>query len=506
MPTASAAAPIAAKAAGPTLPAATLSNGTLTATPTFNTTPAEVDAAEKSGFSPVSPAATVSPTVLSDSNIRDNVIPDLNSKSSTLTPTPTTLAPAPANGDASGSSGGTSDGSGSSNQYGVDPSNLDYNSIYDKVFGSVNSQPQDDETANSLNTLKALGTSNDAAFSNQVATIYGQYDTLTKALTSAQTNSSDKETNFLLAGKGGNAFRTSTGNSIMQSLHNGQISALADLQTKENNAIAKVKDAQAKSDFATMQKEMQVLDKMQTEKKSLANKISTQLLAANQKIAASKLKVTKDNAIADALTSGKTAPLDIMKAVNTDENGGDTGLNVTLSDVNSVLNDISNGDTKGLTGAVGEYYSMKAAGTLPSSIKSLPEGEQLKSFIELEKASTSKTASASKPLYTTVKGTPVTKTDIEAGVEKLDSAKGDDGYADPKVYEAMYKYWEDQGLPPEDFLKNYPPKYYIDPTDTSLPAYLRPTATKASVSAVNPFGPPSTSISSTSPASGSFSP
>lgn len=493
-------APIAAPAAatantGPALPAATLSKGDVTATPGFNTTPAEVAAAEKAGFTPTATQpASLSPTVLSDSNIRDTVIPGLTTKASTLSPTPTTLAPPPTTDDQS-----QSPDSSSGSKYGVDPSDLDYGDIYEKVFGSENAQPQDADTTQALSTLRALGSGSDSAFATQIATLASQFQTNSQLLANSQSGATGKESNFLLAGNKGNAFRTSTGPAAMAALRNGQVNALADFQTKENNSIAKIRDAQGKSDYATMQKEMQVLDKVQSEKKALAGKISDELLASNKALATSRAKVTKDNAIADVFTSGITDPKSIMDAVNTDKSGNDTGLNVTLSDVNSALDDLSNGDTKGLTGSVGEYYSMKAAGTLPSSIKSLPDTDQLKAFIDLEKTSTSKTA-ATKPLYTTTKGQPVTKSDIEAGVEKLDASKDSSGYVDPKVYQAMYQYWEDQGLPPEDFVKNYPPKYYIDPTDTTLPSYLRPTAAKTS-SASSLTLPSSLQNASSTPAS-----
>lgn len=71
-----------------------------------------------------------------------------------------------------------------------------------------------------------------------------------------------------------------------------------------------------------------------------------------------------------------------------------------------------------------------------------------------------------------------TPTDISEGAAKLEASKNvgpeaDGQYVDPSVYLDMYKTWiANKGLP-QDFTKYYPPKTYVNPKNTWLPANLR---------------------------------
>ena len=257
------------------------------------------------------------------------------------------------------------------------------------------------------------------------------------------------------------------------------INNLGMLQAKENSAIASIQTAMNASDYKTAQSKIAELDKVRTDKQNLAEKITQDLITQNQKINTAKAQSVKDNAIATLFTSGITDPTKILQKA-------DPSLGITSKDIKSFLSTASGGNIAGLTGNTKNFYALKEAGALPSSIKSLPESEQLKAFLELEKTSTAKTAET-KPLYTSAKGVAITKNDIADGVQKLDESKSGGKYADPKLYQAMYTQWEEAGLSPQDFIKNYPPKYYLDPTDTTLPSYLSPGKAPSSIATPN-FG------------------
>jgi len=62
--------------------------------------------------------------------------------------------------------------------------------------------------------------------------------------------------------------------------------------------------------------------------------------------------------------------------------------------------------------------------------------------------------------------------------QALERSRGTDGYVDPTIYQKLAKAWTDNGGQIEDFLNEYPPKLYVNPANTWLPAHLRP-ASKA---------------------------
>lgn len=64
--------------------------------------------------------------------------------------------------------------------------------------------------------------------------------------------------------------------------------------------------------------------------------------------------------------------------------------------------------------------------------------------------------------------------DIASGVSALESSRGEDGYVNSETYQQMYNMWTQGGGLPQDFVKTYPPEYYANPRDRSLPNILRP--------------------------------
>jgi hypothetical protein len=96
----------------------------------------------------------------------------------------------------------------------------------------------------------------------------------------------------------------------------------------------------------------------------------------------------------------------------------------------------------------------------------------------------------------TKNSTTTTPTGVPEGVSSTDIAEGrtrlqhfsDGGYANPYQYRDMYDLWTSKGGSPDAFLKEYPPKQYINPAHNTLkdaqgnevlPAYLRSGTTSA---------------------------
>lgn len=67
----------------------------------------------------------------------------------------------------------------------------------------------------------------------------------------------------------------------------------------------------------------------------------------------------------------------------------------------------------------------------------------------------------------------ITREDIGEGETELNQSRGDDGYSSTALYLEMLKYWTDNGGQMKDFLKHYPARQYLNPSDSSVPAYLK---------------------------------
>lgn len=63
--------------------------------------------------------------------------------------------------------------------------------------------------------------------------------------------------------------------------------------------------------------------------------------------------------------------------------------------------------------------------------------------------------------------------DSVATTEKwINGTRGQDGYADPNAYKQAFDAWINDGYAAKDFVKNYPPKDFVNPTNDWLPKYL----------------------------------
>lgn len=76
----------------------------------------------------------------------------------------------------------------------------------------------------------------------------------------------------------------------------------------------------------------------------------------------------------------------------------------------------------------------------------------------------------------------ISESDIGQGAKILNDSKGGDGYVDPAIYQKMYDQWTSQGGLGDDFVKQYPPKTYVNPDNRTLPKYLQSATGKAPAS------------------------
>lgn len=114
-------------------------------------------------------------------------------------------------------------------------------------------------------------------------------------------------------------------------------------------------------------------------------------------------------------------------------------------------------------------------------------------------AKTTAAGASEKPLVSNGKSIP--QTQIGSIRSAMETAKGSDGFMDPYQYAAEYQDWVGTyGLNGADFVKEFPPKDFVNPSATNLPSYLMPgksskststsgatTDTSNAIPVVNPF-------------------
>ncbi len=82
------------------------------------------------------------------------------------------------------------------------------------------------------------------------------------------------------------------------------------------------------------------------------------------------------------------------------------------------------------------------------------------------------------PSAKTYKSGSLTYSDKDVGEDAaaLQKYVGTDGYVDANVYYQAYKVWVQQGGLAKDFVSNFPPNQYVNPSNKSLPSYLQNTS------------------------------
>lgn len=68
---------------------------------------------------------------------------------------------------------------------------------------------------------------------------------------------------------------------------------------------------------------------------------------------------------------------------------------------------------------------------------------------------------------------------IAAAQKKLDASRGSDNYANSGIYLDMLAAWKKDGGLEQDFFSKFPAKNYLNPSDTSIPQYIRDMLKKA---------------------------
>lgn len=302
----------------------------------------------------------------------------------------------------------------------------------------------------------------DAASQDVISGLMASYQTRAKA--QADTNKRELQTYQTMGIRSGGArYAGSTNQGILNAEERVGLDRLDKIAAEQATAVSNAQQALAEKKYSVFIDQRNEVNKLKKDKQDQISK----LVEANNK---AKDQSKRDALISEYIGKGISDPSEIFTALRKD---GDT--TTTAKDVADTLKSLSpNGDLTGLSSTLKDFYAVKQRGLLPSSVASLPENEQYFAYLRQQKSVTTKATGT---------GTGVTapKTDVADGVARLNANKGPDGFVDPYFYKQMYDTWVDAGYSTDSFVKNYPPKYYVNPAASDipslLPSYLKPPKT-----------------------------
>lgn len=317
-----------------------------------------------------------SPSVLSNSNIIENVIPDNTARLDNLSNkgmytdqqgimrySDGTLVPPPQGAEPGDKGVYTFNGV----NYGAPPNDTSYE----------NSQEQQ--------LLDSMKSNLDASTKALIDSIQQKYEVRRQQVKDINTRQQKGRMQSLLMG-GSSQYAPLSSEGIVAEGERYGIMQLNELDSEENDAIAQAKAAQQSGEFQIMEKSLAMAEAKRKEKIDLATKINEDVLAENKKIRENAIQASRDGAIANLLSQGLTDPADILNALNYDDSGNQTG-DFTAEEVqNTLKNFAKNTGTSidGLTGNVKNFYILKdTKGGLPTSILALPEDEQLPAYLNM---------------------------------------------------------------------------------------------------------------------------
>lgn len=303
---------------------------------------------------PVQPQkSTITPTTLSSANIAEKVIPEIQQKTQQYdqrgsTTNPDTGAVTLPTGKQADfqlvrENNGTYMGQDGQKYYNWDSTPVGISTT------DTSSDPLDARTRTILNKLQ---TDSDALTSSMVASIKTNYDNLR----AQQKDINDRynkgvETAAIMGGTARYAAGTAEGMSAAAMSYGVQ--KLSELDTKEQDAIAKVKQAQLDNNWKIASQELDTIEKIRQEKVTAATSLNNKLIEQNNQIR--QQTETRNNAIDN----------DIRQAIVDAKKGGATPEQISKMQQGLVNHDYSAaveaaGDSlQGATGMPGEYNFYK---------------------------------------------------------------------------------------------------------------------------------------------------
>lgn len=322
------------------------------------------------------------PTVLSSSNIDENVIPNNN----------TALANLSTKGSYS-QDGATyrADGSAAPTPAATAASTSILPAAYDPET--------DPETAKINSQIGTLQDNLDASTKQSIDTIEQQYSQLISQQQQINTQAAGARTAALLTG-GTSRYSPDTASGIMKTQLSYGLQQIAKLDADENNAIAQAKQAQQTGDAQLADKLITDAQDIRSQKATIANQLNDALSKANQASLDSQRLSSVGTAVAGLLEQGVTDPAQILDYVNTYDDGSSTGANLTADELGTMLKTLKTttgtDDLSNYSGDIKNFEALAQSKQLPAAVAALPADRQLQAYLKMihDAATTVKPVSA----------------------------------------------------------------------------------------------------------------
>lgn len=235
--------------------------------------------------------------------------------------------------------------------------------------------------------LKQMKESLDAGTNSLIDSIHQKFNQLRVEQNDINTRQLKGVTNALLkggvTGQGSSAqYAPISSEGITAAQATYGLKQIAALDQQENEAILAAQQAQRDGDYKILGLKLAEVEQKRKEKIEAATELNKTIAAQNLKLQEKNLQATRDNAIANAYSSGITDPAAILKQLNS------AGGNYSLKEIKDSIENIANTngiDVKNLDKNTQLFYKLKAQKDgLPTSILHLPtETEQLAAFVRL---------------------------------------------------------------------------------------------------------------------------
>lgn len=286
------------------------------------------------------------PTVISDTTIREDVIPDINTRLNKVAET----------GQYYDSVGNLHDADGSIAE--TNTADTTGSAEADQLMTSAN-----EDSKLIFDTLDTLMKQTDSNTASQIRSIKAQYNLREKQLEEINRREQLGEDTALLLGGSSRYAQSSTG--ISAGFARAGIMELAELDAKEMSAISEAKAAQDTQNYNLASKKLDYVEALRKEKVTKATEIAKNVAEENKKMREKISQQTKEYAIASLFKQGITDPASLLDLVNYDESGALVG-DISLKEIEDTLK-IINPD-ENLNGASSDYQTykmMQKAGEIP---------------------------------------------------------------------------------------------------------------------------------------------
>lgn len=334
-----------------------------------------------------SPKSTA--TVVTDANIRENVIPETINKANTLI--------GPGAGAANLGKDPIYDENGNqlavwnNNKKAYIDSSTGKNYAPKKVEVDAVAELENDPIYKAeLALLDSMKASNDAQTDMYIQAIRGKYNQRNRDLVESQKSSTNATQQALLLG-GSARYAPVSSQGILTAKERYDMQTLSDLQAEEEALVMEATGARDAKNYQILGQRLEMLEAKRKEKLEFAKEINKSLAETTKKLREDQANASQEATIADLVAQGITDPAQILDFMNFNEDGTPTGGGVTLQKISDTLKlltvgGINPGDVKS---DFDQFQYFKKTGQLPSGVASLPENEQYFGFLNAMKLANS---------------------------------------------------------------------------------------------------------------------